>query len=188
VPLTGELSGAIDLHVHCSPDVRPRKMHAVGLAQAARDAGMRALLLKNHQFPTAPLADILRHAVPGIGLFGGLVLNQAAGGFNIEAVDTALQLGAMQIWMPTRSAAHERTLLGYPGEGLRIHDDLGHLLPAVREILSLIAQAGAILGTAHISPAEIVMLVREARAAVSPTAASPPPNSIPCSARIRPAF
>jgi len=160
-----DLTGAIDLHVHCSPDVRPRKMHAVELAHAAKSAGMRALLIKNHQFPTAPLVEILRHAVPGVGVFGGLVLNEAVGGFNVEAVDTALKVGAKQIWMPTRSAAHERAILGHPDEGLRIHNADGELRPAVREIVSLVARTNVILGTAHISPDEIVMLVREARAA-----------------------
>lgn len=163
--MSRELEGAIDLHVHCSPDVRPRKMTAIELVNAAKAAGMRALLLKNHQVPTAPIAEVLRQTIPGIDVFGGLVLNEAVGGFNVEAVDTAIRMGARQIWMPTRSAACEQRFLGRHDSGLRVHDGDGNLLPAVREILDLIARAGIILGTAHVSPEEIALLVREARKA-----------------------
>ncbi|MEP7361875.1 MAG: DUF6282 family protein [Acidobacteriota bacterium] len=161
--MTGELAGAFDLHVHCSPDTRPRKLTAHELAAAAQTAGMGGLVLKNHQIPTAPVAEVLRSSFPGLHLFGGLVLNTAIGGFNVEAVDIAIRMGAKQIWMPTRSAAHECRFLGSPEDGLRIHDNSGNLFPAVQEILDLIAKAGIILGTAHVSPDEIALLVREGR-------------------------
>lgn len=158
-----DLQGAIDLHVHCSPDVRPRKMTAVELVQAAKAAGMRGLLLKNHDAPTAPLAGVLRELIPGIAVFGGLVLNHAVGGFNPEAVDTALKMGAKQIWMPTHCAEQERRYRGRPGTGLRVLDRSEQLIAPVREILRLIAERDAILGAGHLSPQEIAVLVRDAR-------------------------
>ena len=159
-----ELEGAFDLHVHCTPDTRPRKLTARQLAAEAQAAGMGGLLLKNHQIPTAPVAEVLRDEFPGLKLFGGLVLNTAIGGFNAEAVDIAIRMGAKQIWMPTRSARQECRHLGRADEGLEIHDGGGKLLPSVRDILRLIGEADVILGTAHLSPAEIAMLVREGRA------------------------
>ena len=51
-PLTPGLDGVVDLHVHTGPDVRPRKMTGLELARAARSAGMRGFLLKNHHVPT----------------------------------------------------------------------------------------------------------------------------------------
>lgn len=158
-----ELEGAIDLHVHCSPDVRPRKMTAVELVEAAKAAGMRGLLLKNHDVPTAALAEVLRQVIPGIAVFGGLVLNEAVGGFNPEAVETALKMGAKEIWMPTHCAEQERRYRGRPGTGLRVLDDADQLIAPVREILCLVAENDAILGTGHLSPEEIAVLVRDAR-------------------------
>jgi hypothetical protein len=50
------IPGSIDLHVHCAPDVRPRKMTALELARAAKLAGMRGVVLKNHETSTTALA------------------------------------------------------------------------------------------------------------------------------------
>jgi hypothetical protein len=111
------LEGVIDTHVHAGPDVRPRKSTAWELARAAREAGMRAIVLKNHHCSTVPLAAALTEALPGIRVFGGLVLNHAVGGFNVEAVDAALRMGAAEIWMPTLSAENECAWRGRPGDG-----------------------------------------------------------------------
>jgi len=153
----------IDLHVHCAPDVRPRKMTAIELARAARAAGMRALLLKNHETSTVPLAVTVREAVPGLEVFGGLVLNEAVGGFNPQAVEMALRMGAAEIWMPTHCAACDRTYRGNPRPGLTIYAEAGRIRPEIHDILGLIAKAGAILGTAHLAPPEIVDLLRAGR-------------------------
>ena len=86
------LRRAIDTHVHCGPDVRPRKTTAFELATAARQASMRALVLKNHHASTVALAAALSEALPGIRVLGGLVLNEAAGGWNSSAVEAALAI------------------------------------------------------------------------------------------------
>jgi hypothetical protein len=163
--LKSHLTGAIDTHVHSGPDVRPRRTSSYELVRDARDAGMRAILLKNHHASTMTLAAALQEAFPGILVFGGLALNDASGGFNIEAVDAALRMGAAQIWMPTLCAAQERSYRGHAGTGLSVFDSQGALLDEVREILKLIAGRDAILGTGHLAPAEIAALVEEARRA-----------------------
>jgi hypothetical protein len=161
--MTAGLEGAIDLHVHCSPDSRPRKTTAPELVRLAQAAGMRGLLLKNHDTSTAPLAEVMRETVPGFSVFGGLVLNYPVGGWNPSAVDAAIRMGAKCVWMPTNCAEQERKHHGRSGTGLSALDPAGNLLAEIREILSLIAQANAILATGHLAEAEIRALVQEAR-------------------------
>jgi hypothetical protein len=159
------MRGAIDLHVHSAPDIRPRKTTAIELARAAQASGMRALLLKNHETSTVPLAATVRELVSGIDVFGGLVLNEAVGGFNPRAVEAALRMGAAEIWMPTHCAACDRSYRGNPSPGLTIYENGGRIRPAILEILRLIGQADVILGTAHLGPREIADLIRAGREA-----------------------
>lgn len=159
-----DLAGVIDLHVHAGPDVRPRKLDAVALARAAKAAGMRALLLKSHHTITADLAQIVEGVVSGIRVCGSVTLNEAVGGLNPEAVQAAIALGAKEIFMPTHSAANQRRHDGKTG-GITILDNAGHVRDEVKRILDLIAHADVILGTCHLSPDEILALVRVARRA-----------------------
>jgi hypothetical protein len=159
------LEGAIDLHIHTAPDVRPRRMDAIDAAREAAAAGMCAIVLKAHYGMTAGLAALVERVVPGIRVFGGVVLNEAVGGLNPVAVETALQLGARVIWMPTLSAAQHLRFLGHAGDGLRILDEARRIKPEVEEILRLVAQHDRILATGHLSVEEIVRLIPAAQAA-----------------------
>jgi len=172
------LIGAIDMHLHCAPDTIPRKVDALELARRATNAGMRAILLKSHASPTAPLATLVEKAVPGIRVFGGLVLNESVGGINPEAVKTAIALGAKAIWMSTVSArnhlkhmnttsaaAHMRKLGGASGEGIYILGESGEVVPKVREIITLVKEADIILATGHLSTEEIKALAKEVKKA-----------------------
>jgi hypothetical protein len=157
-----DLSGTIDVHLHTSPDVGPRRLDDLEAARQAAARGMRAIVLKSHVTHTADRAALAEQVVPQVRVYGGLVLNHAIGGFNPAAVETALRLGAVEIWMPTLSAAAEPRPRLEPG--LTIFDDHG-LRSSVLEILRLIAEKDVILGTGHLSPAEILELVPAARAA-----------------------
>jgi hypothetical protein len=159
------LEGTIDLHVHTAPDVWPRRLDDLALAREAAAAGMRALLLKSHHTLTADRATIVDGLVEDIRVFGGLALNDFVGGLNPAAVEAALMLGAREIWMPTISAANHRRAHGIPDGGISILEEAGRLRPVVFEILKLIAQHDAILGTGHLSVQEIQHLVPAARAA-----------------------
>jgi hypothetical protein len=148
------LDGAVDLHVHSSPDVDPRRYDDLDLSREAARAGMAAILIKNHQFSTVERAALVSRVVEGVSVFGGLVLNAPVGGINPAAVRIALQLGARQIWMPTRSA---RNHLG--------NIALADHWPEVREILGMLAGSDCILGTGHLSPEEGTQLLTAAREA-----------------------
>ncbi len=158
-----ELEGVIDLHVHGGPDVRPRKLSGLELARAARAAGMRGFLFKNHHVSTVVAAGILREAVPGLEVFGGLALNASVGGLNPAAVEAALKMGAAEIWMPTLDAAHERAFRGQPRSGITVLDERGRLLNPVQEILRLIAGSQCILGLGHLSLPEMLAVLQAGR-------------------------
>jgi len=161
------LEGAVDLHVHSAPDVDRRRFDDLELAQAAREAGMGAVLIKSHQNSTVERAWLVAKCVPGIRVYGGLVLNETVGGLNPAAVRLALHMGARQIWMPTRSARNHRLHHGQTG-GITILDERGQLLPVAEEILRAIAQTDCILGSGHLSPEETsVMIAAAAKMGVS---------------------
>ncbi|MHB1416602.1 MAG: DUF6282 family protein [Chloroflexota bacterium] len=162
-PASVDLAGLVDFHVHAAPDVVPRWGDALDVARAAREAGLRAVAIKSHVTLTADGATLVERAVGGgVRVFGGLALNGPVGGFNPEAVEVALKLGAKQIWFPTKWAAHERRQHGVEG-GLTVFDDEGQLLPQVKEIVDLIGKANVVLATGHISPEETAAVVELAR-------------------------
>jgi hypothetical protein len=161
--LPGYLEGAVDLHVHSSPDVDRRRFNDLELARAAQEAGIGAVLIKSHQNSTVERAWLVDQCVPGIRVYGGLVLNETVGGLNLAAVRLALALGARQIWMPTRSAQNHRMHHGQPS-GITILNAQGTLLPIVEEILRAMAQSDCILGTGHLSPQEASVLIEAAAA------------------------
>ena len=91
-PVEGQstsLAGVIDFHVHSGPDSRPRSVSDLEIARIAKRAGMRGLVFKNHFTMTADRAALAMHAVDGIEIFGGVVLNHAVGGLNAEAITGA---------------------------------------------------------------------------------------------------
>jgi len=155
-----DLSGVIDPHVHSSPDVVPRRMDDLEVAHAAARRGMRAVVLKSHRTLTADRAYLVERSVPGLRVFGAIVLNNPVGGLNPLAVETALRMGAAVVWMPTLSAMAEPDPLGPP---ISILED-GRVTADVCEILRLIAEFGVVLATGHLSPAEVDKLVPAARA------------------------
>jgi hypothetical protein len=161
------LKGVVDIHAHCDPDSMPRSIDAIDLAKLARDRGIRALVLKNHYEPTASLAFLVRKVVPGIELFGGIALNRTVGGVNPAAVERMTHMKGgwgRVVWMPTFDAENQVRYSKESRPFVRVSKD-GQLLPEVLEVLALIAKNKLTLATGHSSPAEDLMLIREARRA-----------------------
>ncbi len=74
-------SGAIDMHVHFALDsLQKRRQDALELAQSARNAGMRALILKSREYNTVPIALLVSKLLPGIAVFGSITLDNEVGG------------------------------------------------------------------------------------------------------------
>jgi hypothetical protein len=102
-----DLLGRDRFDIHAAPDIVPRLLNDFELAEAARAAGMAAIVLKSHHMLTADRAQIAQKAFPEVKVFGGLALNlPACGGLNPEAVKVAIRMGAKVIWLPTLSAAN----------------------------------------------------------------------------------
>ncbi|MGD0964726.1 MAG: DUF6282 family protein [Candidatus Acidiferrales bacterium] len=168
VPAHGQsdlnLKGAIDFHVHSSPDSVPRSIDADDLARLAEKNGMRGLVLKNHWESTAALAYMVRKEVPGIEIFGGITMDLSNGGINLEAVKRmAMMKGGWGriVWLPTIDAENDWKRRKV-GPFVPIAKD-GQLLPDVMELLDFIAQHHQmVLETGHISAEEVLLVVHEA--------------------------
>jgi len=179
------LRGAIDIHVHSGPDLYPRIQDHFELARAARAAGLRALCIKSHNFPTAARAALARTSVSGIDVFGSINLNLHVGGLNPIAVEAAIKYGARQVWFPTVDAVNETAGRVDPAPGAKLPfwaklqqqlrsegvvsepvavvGDGGEVLPETRAVLRSIAKHDAILATAHLGRDEIFAVVEAAR-------------------------
>jgi hypothetical protein len=160
------LEGIVDIHAHASPDRTARSLDAVELARMYRDRGVRAVLLMNHFDSTAGLAYLVNKRVPGIEVFGGIVLNHLIGGMNQAAVRHAAGLEGRRcrvVYMPTTGSEHEVTQGRHPDAPFMRISQGGRLLPEVLEMVDLVAELGLTLSTGHSSPAEILMLARAAR-------------------------
>jgi len=160
-----QLQGIVDIHVHSDPDGVTRKLDALDTARLAKEAGVRAIVLKNHWAPTAQLAYTVAKVVPGIEVLGGIALNRAVGGVNPEAVKqgAAFTGGKLRIvWMPTFDAENYVRFSKQDLPFAAVSRD-GQLLPETIEVLQLIAKNKLVLATGHSSAAEDLMLVREGR-------------------------
>ncbi|MBI3079537.1 MAG: hypothetical protein HYY85_21525, partial [Deltaproteobacteria bacterium] len=151
--------------IHSEPDRRPRVMDDLEVARRARDAGVDAIVLKPIDFETASRAFLVRRAVPGIDVFGGITLNYAVGGLNVEAVQWMIAMGrgvGKIVWMPNvDAAAHLRHFRSTKPPVQVVQGDT--IVPAAREILKLIARNRLVLATGHLSGPECLVLIREAR-------------------------
>ncbi len=159
------LENAVDIHVHTTPDDRPRSIDAFDVAVLARLRGMRAIVLKNHYESTAGTAFLVRKAVPGIEVFGGIDLNLTVGGINPAAVAHMTRVSGgwgRVVWMPTFDAENQVRYSKESRPSVPVAR-AGSLLPEVQEVIGLIAKHDLVLATGHSSPAEGLMLLREAQ-------------------------
>jgi hypothetical protein len=183
------LRGAFDTHIHVAPDVVERKIDDISLAHRFEELGMAGFVLKSHYGSTAERASVVRAAVPGVEALGAVSLNRAVGGINPLAVEIAAREAARTVWFPTVDSvneSHEREVnesrppakvpvwvrlqLELREQGIEIEpvpvvDQGGAVLPAVREVLDMIARHRMVLATGHLSRNEIFAVVDAALAA-----------------------
>lgn len=165
------MQGIIDMHIHAAPDVRARKLDDLELMEASVQRGVRAIVLKSHNVPTADRAYLVNRVAaekyPDVKFtaFGGLCLNRPAGGLNPDAVETSLKLGAKVIWLPTNTAEnHYRKNGKDPSKGVVVTRD-GKAVDELQDIFALVKQYNAVLATGHIGAEECFPVVEAARAA-----------------------
>ena len=177
------LQDAYDLHIHCAPDLMPRKMDDMEMAQRVVASGMKGFAIKSHYFCTSERAEIVRKLYPQCHAVGAITLNQSVGGINPMAVEMAGRSGAKIVWFPTVDSEHEQAHLAKsPSDKLpywaKIQQQMkaegilsptiniignGKLKNEVISVLDVIARFRMILATSHISKAETFALVKAAK-------------------------
>jgi hypothetical protein len=162
-PKVSPAVGAVDLHVHSHPDVFGRNMDDIDVANLARARGMRGIVLKNHISETASRAALVAKMVPGIEVFGGIVLNRAVGGINPDAVEWMHRIHGGRgkvVWLPTFEAdKHVKTFGSKDAKGLVVAPN-GVVTPEMEAILKTIARENLVLATGHVHPEEVVAVVK----------------------------
>jgi len=176
--------GAVDYHVHVSPDVVERRIDDLDLARRCLDTGLAGFGLKSHYTSTAERARVVAAAVPGVTVLGTITLNAAVGGLNPLAVEIAAREGARIVWLPTVSAvneAHEITEeraggkvpvwvkfelslreVGMGADPVRVVDEQGRLTDAAERVLDVVARRDLVLCTGHLGRDEIFAVVAAA--------------------------
>lgn len=179
------IKGAYDLHVHSAPDVLPRKMDDIEMAQRIKESGMVGYAIKSHYFCTSERAELINKLYPDCDAVGTITLNSSVGGINPTAVEMAARSGAKLVWFPTCDSAHEiaHVFDGNPNKKLpywaqiiiqmkeagiqapviHILEEDGTLKKPVMDVLDIIAKYDMILATGHVSHEEAFALVKEAK-------------------------
>jgi len=165
-PKVSPAVGTIDMHVHSHPDVFGRSMDDIDVATLAKARGMRGIVLKNHISETASRAALVMHAVPGIEVFGGIVLNNAVGGINPVAVEWMHRFYGSRgkvVWLPTfESDKHVKTFGKPDAKGIEVAPG-GKVTPQMEEVLKIIAKENLVLATGHVHAYEVVAVVKRAK-------------------------
>ena len=159
------LQGTIDFHVHSSPDIFDRSLSDIEVAQLAEKKGMRAIVIKNHVSSTVGRAVLVNSISTKIKIYGGIVLNKAVGGINPEAVSAMHRMSpeyGKVVWFPTFDAAFHKQIVKEAGEGISVISN-GKLTEATLQVLQIIAKENLVMATGHLSPVEIIELVKEAK-------------------------
>jgi hypothetical protein len=173
--------GGFDPHVHIAPDFAPRRITDLELAQRCLELDIAGFGLKSHYAPTTERAAVVTAAVPGVNALGTITLNHSVGGLNATAVEVAARQGARIVWLPTVSSENEygevehadpdgkvpvwvRFELDLRAAGVRpqpvpVVDADGAPLPALLDVLAVIAHHDLVLATGHLSRDEIFTVV-----------------------------
>jgi len=162
-PKVSPAAGVIDMHTHTHPDVFGRNIDDVDLARIAKARGMRGVVIKNHISETASRAALAMKAVPGIEVFGGIVLNKAVGGINPDAVEWMHRVYGSRgkvVWLPTfESDKHVKTFGKPDAKGIVVAPG-GKVTPEMEAILKIIARENLLLATGHVHPEEVLAVVK----------------------------
>nr|MDT0662534.1 DUF6282 family protein [Micromonospora sp. DSM 115978] len=167
------LTGAVDLHIHSGPDAIDRIGTSIDIARVAAAAGMKAIVLKDHLFPSYTKAVLTDQVVEGIRVFGGITMNATAGGIAVRPVAAALAGGARVVMFPTfdglryvqkkkPGAIQVQHAFGQQVEPILAVQD-GKVLPHTEDVLQVVAEhPQAILSAGHLGPEEAIPIMNRA--------------------------
>src|SRR3989344_3964404 len=171
---------AIDVHVHIGPEIIPRKYTVESLVDTERGK-IAGMILKNHFYPTMPFVTS-NTTKTNIKLYGGVVLNNAIGGLNEEAVYASALLSdkPLMVWFPTINAkqfldnstyeiapewVRQKNFRARNAKGIRPVPVMrnSRITNDVKKVLQMIKKVDAVLATGHISWKESVVLIAAAQ-------------------------
>ena len=189
-PSKFDVTGAIDLHVHCGPEGIPRRFDPVSLAEHVKHSRLGGAVLKSHVTSTGSWAEIA-HRLAGTRLHGSIVLNHYVGGINPMAVRGALgpetdgKPYLKVVWLPTVHAAAHLNARHHEGEAYDIPPEwcggtvsnlalsidqvepINVLAPELQQslddVLRLVAQHDLVLATGHVGRDEVFHTVDRAQ-------------------------
>ncbi|HET7341562.1 MAG TPA: DUF6282 family protein [Methylomirabilota bacterium] len=165
-PAVSPIKGLIDFHTHAAPDVFGRAVDDDELASLAAARGMEAVVFKNHVTATADRAWLARKHVPGVKVFGGVVLNHGVGGLTAQAVEWMWRMQGGHgrvVWFPTFDNDNHVKRRSTAASGISVVGDDGAPTPAVREILKICARQRLVVHTGHSSAEQALALIAAAR-------------------------
>jgi hypothetical protein len=153
------LVGASDLHVHVDLEFSRQKFRKAlpewEWLHRAEQAGMRAVLLKSHLWPSVTTATALEQLYRGgVHVATSITLNPMVGGVDPWAVEAAADMGATAVFMPTWGSASDRA---HGGFHKRLAESFEHFDPARLSVTSIVGDDGALVGPAH----EVLRLAHE---------------------------
>jgi hypothetical protein len=175
------IAHAIDIHVHVGPEIIPRKYTVSSLIK--KESGkIGGMVFKNHFYPTMPfISELSKNDT--MRLFGGVVLNNALGGMNAEAIyaSSILSQNSIMVWFPTINAKQflNESMYEIAPEWVQRNDfearyakDItpvdviksNKVAKNVMNVLQTIKKCNAVLATGHLSWQESVMVIAEAQA------------------------
>lgn len=174
------LKDAIDIHTHLDPDSfgphstqARRGLDVVDMARRAKESGMRGFVIKQHYDQTAQLAYLANKAVPDIEVFGQLCMNLTVGGLNPAAVYHFGEVKggrARIVSMPTWDSENSVRTSRNPNRAFVEVSKDGELVPEAKAVIAAVATAKVrdsnaqlALATGHLTPAEALMVIREAK-------------------------
>lgn len=178
------IKGGYDLHVHSGPDILPRRMDDIEMAERIKKSGMAGYAIKSHFFCTSERAQLMNKLYPECDYVGTIALNSYVGGINPAAMEMAALSGVKLVWFPTCDAENEMSHVfngdpnkklpywarikiemreaGREAPSIRILDEKGRLKKEVYDVLDIIANHNIILTTGHLGHDEAFALVKAA--------------------------
>jgi len=171
------LRGTIDPHIHSGPSIAPRALDHIELLKEANEAGMAAVITKDHDYSGVTTANLIANHYGHLPtkLYSGVVLNNVIGGFNPYAVEHCAAMGGKIVWLPTLAAENhlaweKKSNWVHPATTQKIRPASaipatrdGKVLDEVKEVLDIVAKTGMVLAGGHLHVSEIWLVFEEAK-------------------------
>jgi hypothetical protein len=171
------LRGTIDPHIHSGPSIAPRGLDHIELLKEAAEAGMAAVVTKDHDYSGVATANLIAKHYGHLPtrLYSGIVLNNVVGGFNPYAVEHTAAMGGKIVWLPTLAAENhlaweKKSAWAHPASTKKMRPATavpatrdGKVLDEVKEVLDIIARNDMVLAAGHLHVSEIWLVFEEAK-------------------------